>query len=414
MMATCLLVAIAVFNVGQTVSEKMRITNTADAAVYSGAVWQARTLNFQAYTNRAMIANEVAIAQTISLISWLRYVDQTAKNIPDIASWNPAMDAAMAAVGANVTDMNAALIKAAPDIITSLSAINHDVLSSSQDMVHNAGFMASSEVINAVIKANDSNARQTTASKALFATYESDYENFTKNFSGSYRTRMRTIVNRSLDKFIKRRSRSDSAKSIEYKKRGGVSMVGLDKWEAFDALSSYHRECDSTGCEWKENTPIGWGGAKSEKNISDTTLGTYGSAKVNSSAFELAKAKQSVIAGYKGMPVSRDVRDTKLRDNDAQTLKLAIEVAKPSSKFHTSSGDGIGVDRLRQENGYAGNEISALAKAEVYFKYPDNQNYAAFSRKIEYANLYNPFWQARLIAPDSKTDVPAVLADKVK
>ncbi|MDY6862164.1 MAG: Tad domain-containing protein [Thermodesulfobacteriota bacterium] len=49
----------AVFNVGQMVSERMRIQNIADAAAYSGAVWEAKLLNFTAFTNRALIANTV-------------------------------------------------------------------------------------------------------------------------------------------------------------------------------------------------------------------------------------------------------------------------------------------------------------------------------------------------------------------
>ena len=48
-----------VFNVGQMVSERMRLQNIADAAAYSGAVWEARLLNFTAYSNRALIANTV-------------------------------------------------------------------------------------------------------------------------------------------------------------------------------------------------------------------------------------------------------------------------------------------------------------------------------------------------------------------
>ena len=50
------------FNTGQVVSRKLLLSDAADAAAYSGLLWQARALNFQAYTNRAMVANEVSIA----------------------------------------------------------------------------------------------------------------------------------------------------------------------------------------------------------------------------------------------------------------------------------------------------------------------------------------------------------------
>ena len=73
--------ALVLYNTGRTASDKARLANAADAAAYSGLLWQARALNFQAYTNRAMVANQVSIAQAVSLSSWARYGDQTATNI---------------------------------------------------------------------------------------------------------------------------------------------------------------------------------------------------------------------------------------------------------------------------------------------------------------------------------------------
>ncbi|MGV0960700.1 MAG: pilus assembly protein TadG-related protein [Limnohabitans sp.] len=61
------------FNTGQLAYEKSKLVNTADAVAYSGGIMNARALNFQAYTNRAMIANTVAIAQLVSLSSWVTY-----------------------------------------------------------------------------------------------------------------------------------------------------------------------------------------------------------------------------------------------------------------------------------------------------------------------------------------------------
>ena len=55
-----------VFNSGRAVNEKINLVNAADAAAYSGAQVAARSLNFMAYTNRAMIANEVAIGHMFS------------------------------------------------------------------------------------------------------------------------------------------------------------------------------------------------------------------------------------------------------------------------------------------------------------------------------------------------------------
>lgn len=50
-------VAMSTFNVGVLSAERIRLQMVADMASYSSAVWQARFLNFCAYTRRAMIAN---------------------------------------------------------------------------------------------------------------------------------------------------------------------------------------------------------------------------------------------------------------------------------------------------------------------------------------------------------------------
>jgi uncharacterized membrane protein (Fun14 family) len=58
------------YKAGKITSEKMQIQNAADAAAYSVSLTEARDLNFMAYTNRAMVANEVAIGQMVGLASW--------------------------------------------------------------------------------------------------------------------------------------------------------------------------------------------------------------------------------------------------------------------------------------------------------------------------------------------------------
>ena len=65
-----------VFNSGRAVNEKINLVNAADAAAYSGAQIAARQLNFMAYTNRAMIANEVSIGHMFSYQLEIDLMDQ--------------------------------------------------------------------------------------------------------------------------------------------------------------------------------------------------------------------------------------------------------------------------------------------------------------------------------------------------
>ena len=57
----------AVFRTAVATHDKMKLQNTADAVTYSAAVVTARSLNYRAYTNRAMAANEASIATLASV-----------------------------------------------------------------------------------------------------------------------------------------------------------------------------------------------------------------------------------------------------------------------------------------------------------------------------------------------------------
>lgn len=68
-----------IFNVGMVTGEKMKVQNAADAAAYSQAVWEARVLNFMAYTNRAIICHMVTIAFTTAMLSQQNFWNKAAK-----------------------------------------------------------------------------------------------------------------------------------------------------------------------------------------------------------------------------------------------------------------------------------------------------------------------------------------------
>ncbi len=72
-LAVVLMALLALFNQGQLVNHRVQLENTADASVYSQAKLAARNQNFMAYTNRAMVANEVSIGQMVALLSWAKH-----------------------------------------------------------------------------------------------------------------------------------------------------------------------------------------------------------------------------------------------------------------------------------------------------------------------------------------------------
>lgn len=74
------------FSTGQMVAAKARMVHGLDAAAYSGALVQARTLNFLAYLNRAQLAHQLAMAHLLTLGSWAHYGGMQARRL---AQGNP-------------------------------------------------------------------------------------------------------------------------------------------------------------------------------------------------------------------------------------------------------------------------------------------------------------------------------------
>jgi hypothetical protein len=68
--AILLVSAFALFKAGKITTNKMQLQNAADAAAFSMSTVEARDLNFAAYMNRAIVANEVGIGQFVGLASW--------------------------------------------------------------------------------------------------------------------------------------------------------------------------------------------------------------------------------------------------------------------------------------------------------------------------------------------------------
>ena len=74
---------LVVYNTATATREKMKLQNTADATTYSASVLTARSLNYLAYTNRAMAANEASIATLASVQTSMGAFITSAANIQE-------------------------------------------------------------------------------------------------------------------------------------------------------------------------------------------------------------------------------------------------------------------------------------------------------------------------------------------
>lgn len=109
---------VVVYNTGVLVGERIRIQQVADNVSFSGAVWEARALNYIAYCNRAIIADLSFIAFLNSAVTNLNAYAELLDNLGTVASFIPYIGAAInTALGviADIVEMIADMAKEVKD-----------------------------------------------------------------------------------------------------------------------------------------------------------------------------------------------------------------------------------------------------------------------------------------------------------
>ncbi|MEW8461032.1 MAG: pilus assembly protein TadG-related protein, partial [Candidatus Thiodiazotropha endolucinida] len=206
LMSTILL-GLVLFNTGQTASERSRLINTADAAVYSGLIWQARALNFQAYTNRAMVANQVSIGQLVSLTSWTQYAYILARNIDSIIEYFPVDELSIEAAERITETIDDVAVNIAETFIPIIDSIN-GMLSRTQQAVYVASFAATPAIVREVVEENDERYNTNTA-YAVIGLGENalGWQNLVRRYDDEDGLlRKADVVNRSKDEFTNARN----------------------------------------------------------------------------------------------------------------------------------------------------------------------------------------------------------------
>ncbi len=415
-------------NSGQSITEKMRVTNAADAAAYSAAVVEARALNYDAYLNRAMVANEIAIAQIISFSSWIKYfataADAYGSNISEVNQFVlpdqkvAALDVVFLATNyisaytGTTAKQYAAYVN---DNILGLpiTALNGlvEVLSASQKVVHVnlAGGIRQQQIANDVVKAMDP------ALKAEVVLASHGFDVFSKGYnrfgsSGDERGRFAEVTMRSRDEFTRERNWTADSFDIPFvrkdgalKKRGGTELIGYDEWRAVDTLELHGRKfgCGRFGTSWCSDIerPIGWDAAMVSLSGSDDGPGYHGNAyEENATTASEADSAMGTpaYAYFTGIPDSRELR--KLDPDDDITTGITVRVHKAQSPTLTS-GNALQAESsgdLALFSDYPANgQIAALSRAQVFFDRIAERR----DGKTEIGSLYNPYWRVRLVAP---------------
>ncbi|MEO6147111.1 MAG: pilus assembly protein TadG-related protein, partial [Sulfuriferula sp.] len=313
------------FNTGQLTREKTKLVNTADAVAYSAGVMNARALNFEAYTNRAMLANTVAIAQLVSLSSWVQYTNNLATYgsvvaNPKFVAFYPSYYGAL--YSGNYLQQNLIDNDALKDLAEASDTIIQKVLMNAQQVAYAGLIPARQKVMDDVAQANYHNDGVIIVDAVPLTVNE--FTRFVTRYSGDDRTRFAEVakISANLDGFVPKRSwlmpglwsdcggATASGRVDFLTRRGGTELLGFDEWKAMDTLSEKRwvpKNKTDVLCQALAETPAGWGlQAALPQNNSDTpdldpTHYDY-SFPINPSSSGLAMVMSSTTWNYSGIP----------------------------------------------------------------------------------------------------------------
>ena len=408
------------FNTGQMTAEKTKLVNAADAVAYSAGVMHARALNFDAYTNRALIANEASIAQMVSISSWLQYAQGHIKGVPRLSCYSQySIPVALATV--EYVPLCYAL--SYPPLYTPVVYANNafntanignaiimraEIAKTELKLMQLTMFASFSFERTALMRdVADANYRDD-GSVSIDAVPLDDDWNF---FEGSApfiaerknnaRTRMKETIVASAhkDKFVHERAWSSkspwpcSVPIGEAKRTGKTVLKGFTSWEATDSANFRVRS-------WRGIIP-------SCKN--DKTYGLGSGSR---------QASTSAAWRYSGVPDFYELSDAALAyspnsKNPAKRgdprVQFAIRLTRDKGQTRTSAGTAP--ERIKPggrlavfDGAPAAGVLAAVATSEVFFDHQQSNG------ATELGSLFNPYWQVHLVG----NSAASVAAARVK
>jgi len=451
LLALSIFTGFVLFNTAQVSTDKMRLSNAADAAAYSGLLWQARAMNFQSYTNRAMVANQVSIAQAVTLHSWINYASVATDNVNTVLGGLPFVGAVTQGLNAAVDAAEPIVSAVAENLVVAADQVNGS-LSSAQEIMHLTGFAATPEIIANVARANDP-AFRTDSLFALSGLVENQHgwDDFTESYDNSDSdavSQRADIIRRSRGEFSSRRDweflpfwfYTTPVTRHKIYKRGATELIfvpppesefqagensseqGHWEWKAKDTLSLQNRIWRPFRGTKRVEVPIGW--AETYANTDNQAHGSIEPCTpedeggflrddgcpdwlgANKYAERLAKSNSRNLQNrYSGIRAFRDLKNFPSQAKDPR-LSLRVEVYSPEQNTVTTS-TGLGIGSLFSDDSvFARNELAAVAGSELYFHHPEIN---ADRQRTEYANTYNPYWDVRLKALSARERLAAVL-----
>ncbi|MYN08023.1 pilus assembly protein TadG-related protein [Pseudoduganella aquatica] len=396
------------FNTGQLTAEKAKLVNTADAVAYSAAVMHARALNFDAYTNRALMANEVTIAQMVSVDSWLEYSAEHATsadtamlcttNYPvpgglQLLKYTPACG--VLAYGATVINATENVVSPVLQVTVLATETAKVALQLAQTTMYASFLPARTRLMQEVADANyvGDGVVKVDLIPLLDNYTLFDGKPFITPNIGNDRTRFKDVELSAAykDGFVRNRSWSDSSilpcnpvPRGKANRTGSTQLIGFDEWRAQDSATLRAEQLrfrfGIPRCRTVANYSLGTGQQSARKNGG-------GSDWFYSGVPNFFDVSSEVLSYSPDSPTAAKRVDP--------TLRFAIRLTRAKAQTMTSDGRSQikPTGRLDVMKGAQAQDVlAAVSTSEVYFDRP----VARADGKKELPSLFNPYWQAHL------------------
>jgi len=450
----------AVFKSGWMTTEKTRLQTHADSAAYSAALLQARDMNFQAYMNRAMIANQAQIGQAVAMSSymqvnqqmwyWLENVGDIARLIPGIGSFlERATEMAKVVFG-----QTNKLLQNSLNALVKTENYTNVLLSTASKAWHLATVASTPVFINNLLALNDPDIEVPLIAQAWFVNdLKNNNQYFTRANINNTEKRAKNSLDRTAfdqfrgqvlagtDTFTKKRSRRFWELDIllyhfKFIQKGGIEFgtePGKQRpyysWSAVDSVGFFHK-CTLILCRWKE-VPVSWGRQatwhkntfrwKEKKSLWDNNIGT------NPKAWKMVKTRDRLREGFfEGVGNSAakvghyKVQHGSINDGFGKTFKAISPglkdfyylrtdkkfkpCGKKVSEKTQSMGCPIHIGITKPVKLFEAMQSNTLVQQETPALQAISAGAAVFepppgnaNKALEQGNLYHPYWQPKLI-----------------
>ncbi|TDU32540.1 putative Flp pilus-assembly TadE/G-like protein [Panacagrimonas perspica] len=473
------------YDSGELMSDKVRLQNTADNVAYSTAALVSRDLNFIAYTNRGMVANQIGIAQMVGLSSWAASIEQFAVNMNEIGQAIPYVGAVSGAAESAATAGSIGIDLTAERVIP-LNERVIEGLSDAQRIFHQGFVLQLATFGRDIARGNDPDAYSLLSlGGASLPDASSVIRDWNRQIGEQYRLRRVTdasddgsldnrryrdfdkVVQDSRDRFSSNRSYrwpapfTDDVGGFRWRTRkyGGTEFLrSIDPddqtyrwdWAAMETVSLYaEMYVPISGWETAPGVPrelpLAWGAAHAlDQSRNPSRFHDYGVSRArrsnrlwgngawrnaNAARLLLTSPAYSRTVGGKdhvnhnlayvgGLREFYELRDEHSPDGGPAVIALYVkdEEDLDSQNRIIESGGGTVAGNLDTDarGGLIAGRIGAVAKAQPYYARPtDLAEWQRSDRRAELGNLYNPYWQPRLVdlSDAEKATATAIVSD---